>query len=420
MKLLKLFSLATISFLFIFSFHFVQAQETNTEQLANVLIEFETDEINAKSLNIEEPDAVPGEFKYNWQIFKENTELFFTFDQEKKIEKLEKISSRRLLEAKQLAETNNADAASRVAETLKKYEETKQKINARLENNPELREKLLEKFDANQIKHQQILSNVTEKLRNKISENQLDKLETIKKEEAIRWYNNDKEKIQARLEKAVDNNDVGSKFKQLKNIATLEELSDALPEDVKIKVEAAKVRAEEKLSEKLENIDNQDKEKLEKYIKNIKISDVNKEKFISNLKDSEQLSPALREKTNNIFNDYSDTLRKKFQSLDPAGQKKFLDQFEDKLRSHPANIQFLESLDSSENKERIKNLLEIQSEGVKEKIQKTTDPVKLKTLEQNLQNNPVLRKQIQEQQRQIKAEQNTIPTDRQPSLNTNQ
>ncbi|MFA6466280.1 MAG: DUF5667 domain-containing protein [Patescibacteria group bacterium] len=420
MKLLKLFSLAIMSFLLVFSFHFVQAQETNTEQLANVLIEFETDEINAKSLNIEEPDAVPGQFKYNWQIFKENTELFFTFDKEKKIEKLEKISSRRLLEAKQLAETNTTDAASRVAEALKKYEETKQKINARLENNPELREKLLEKFDANQIKHQQILSSVTEKLRNKISESQLDKLETIKKEEALRWYNNDKEKIQARLEKAVDNNDVGSKFKQLKNIATLEELSDTLPEDVKIKVEAAKVRAEEKLSEKLENINSQDKEKLEKYIKNIKTSDVNKEKFISNLKDSEQLSPAFKEKANNIFNNYSDTLRKKFQSLDPAGQKKFLDQFEDKLRSHPANIQFLESLDSSENKERIKNLLEIQSEGVKEKIQKTTDPVKLKTLEQNLQNNPILRKQIQDQQRQIKTEQNSLLPAPSASLNTNQ
>ncbi|MBT4210112.1 MAG: phage tail tape measure protein [Candidatus Komeilibacteria bacterium] len=403
MKLLKLFSLALlISWLAGFVFIPVQAQETDTEELANVLVEFETDEVDAQSLGIKEPDTLPGEFKYNWQLFKENTGLFFTFNKEKKIQKLEEISNRRLLEAKKLAETGTTNAANRVEKALERYEAAKEKINTRLEANPELKKKLLEKLDANQLKHQQVLSTVTEKLRDKLPENKIKKLEKLKKTNALRWYNTNKEDVQARLEKAIDNNNVGSKFKQLKNIATLEELGESLPEEAKEKIEAARARAEDKLSDKLQNLNTKDKEKFEKYINNIKAPELTKQKFISNLKDSEKLPEAVKVKAKNIFDNYSNRLHNKFESLDAAGKKKFLSQFEDKLRSHPANIQFLESLDSSEYKERIKNLLEIQIEGVKEKVQRTTDPVKLRSLEQNLKNYPVLRRQIQERQIEVR------------------
>ncbi len=417
MKLLKIFSLAIIiSLLAGFVFTPIKAQETNSEELANILVEFEADEIDAKALNIEEPDALPGEFKYNWQIFKENTGLFFTFDKEKKIKKLEKISNRRLLEAKKLTETGTANAANRVEDALKRYEEARKKSRVRLEANPELKDKLLEKFDTNQLKHQQVLSTVTEKLRNKISEDKLKKLENLKKANALRWYNTNKDDIQVRLEKAIDNNSVGSKFKQLKNIATLEELGEILPEEAKDKIEAARALAEEKLTNKLENLDTVDKEKFEKYINNIKVPELTKQKFISNLKDSNKLSPAIKEKAKNIFNNYSNTLRDKFENLDAAGKKRFLNQFENKLRSHPANIQFLENLDSPENKERIKNLLETQAEGVKAKIQKTTDPAKLRSLEQNLKNYPALRRQIQQRQTEIRTETYLMPA---PELSPN-
>ena len=70
MKLLKIFGLAIIiSFLAGFALLNVQAQETNSEELANVLLEFESDKIDAQSLNMEEPTSLPGEFKYNWQLF---------------------------------------------------------------------------------------------------------------------------------------------------------------------------------------------------------------------------------------------------------------------------------------------------------------------------------------------------------------
>ncbi|MFA6307900.1 MAG: DUF5667 domain-containing protein [Patescibacteria group bacterium] len=402
MKLLKTFSLIIILIFASFVFTNVKAQTTNSEELANALLEFETDEINAKSFGIENPSALPGEFKYNWQLFKENINLFFTFKSEEKIAKLEEISNRRLIEAQKLSEIGTANAASRVEEALKRYEQAREKIAIRLEENPELKERLLEKFDANQLKHQQVLSTVTEKLRNKISQTDLEKLENIKHATALRWYNTNKENLQKRLEEAVDDNNVGSKFRQLKNIATLEELSNTLPEEARGKIEAARLRAEERLAEKLENIDNTDREKLEKYINNIKIPELTKQRFISNLKDSEKLPASIREKANNILNTYSNALRNRFQSLNEEEQKRFLNQFEDKLNSHPINLEFLKTLDTPENKDEIKNLLEIQTQGIKARIQATTDPAKLRILEQNIEDNPVLKRQIQQRQIEIK------------------
>jgi len=402
MKLLKILSLVMIIILASFVFTNVQAQTTNSDELNNVLLEFETDNINAKSLGIEEPSALPGEFKYNWQLFKENAELFFTFNKEKKIEKLEEISKRRLIEAKKLSDSGTENAAKRVEEALNRYEGVRAKISARLENNPELKEKLQEKFDANYLKHQEVLATVTEKLRNKIPEDQLNRLENIKKEDALRWYNANKENLQARLEKAVDNNNIGSKFKQLKNIATLEELSDTLPEEARDEIEAARLKAEERLAEKLENFNSEDREKLEKYINNIKISELAKQRFINDLKDSDKLPIAIKEKAANILNAYSSALRTRFESLSAEEQENFLKQFEDKLNSHPINLEFLESLNTPENIERIKDLLEIQNEGIKERIQATTDPVRLRIMEQSLEDNPVLKRQIQQRQIEVR------------------
>jgi len=402
MKLLKLFSLIIISFLAMAVFNPIQAQETNAQDLSNVLAEFEADSIDAQDFNMEEPSVLPGQFQYNWQKFKENVGLFFTFDQEKKINKLEEISNRRLLEAKKLADTGTANAASRVEEALKNYQEAKQKIATKLVANPELQQTLLEKLDANQIKHEQILSTVTEKLRDKIPADQLTRLENIKKEDALNWYNTNSEDIQQRLENAIDNNNLGSKFKQLSNIATLQELGDILPENARTRIEAANTKAEEKLSERLQNINTTDQQKLEKYINNIKTTEIVKQKFISNLKDSTELPQAVKEKAASIFDNYSANMLQRFQNLDPSEQEKFLNQFENESRSHPANIKFLEDLNKIENNDRIKYLIEIQIEGVKAKIQGTTDPAKLKSLEQNLSENPVLRRQIQQRQSEIR------------------
>ena len=59
------------------------------DNLENALAEFENDDVTAKSLDIEEPKTLPGDTWYWWQGTKENVGLWFTFNKEKKLQKLE-------------------------------------------------------------------------------------------------------------------------------------------------------------------------------------------------------------------------------------------------------------------------------------------------------------------------------------------
>ncbi|MBU1202930.1 hypothetical protein KKH39_02725 [Patescibacteria group bacterium] len=406
MKIFKLFSLFLISGLFAGLFFSNSALAQTNDNLANALAEYEADEIDAPALGTSDPLVLPGDGGYWWQNLKENVGLFFTFNQEKKAEKLQEIASRRLLEAKKLAEIGTDNAATRIEDALAKYQIRMEELSQKLKDNPNISEDILTKFDTNQLRHQQILSDVAEKLRNKAPNKTIDEIQKIKDENALNWYNTNPDQIQQRLENSIQNNDLGSKFKQLRNIATLEELKNVLPEEAGDKITAAKEIAEERLNQKLENLDRQDQEKIEKYINNIKTTEVVKQKFISNLKDSPNLSAQTRQTIANSFERYNSQLRTRFESLSDEEKEKFLDQFENKLRSHPANLEFLQGLDMPQFKERIQNLIEIQQEGLKEKIQSTTDPVKLRTLEQNLREYPVLRKEIQERQKMMPTKPN--------------
>lgn len=402
MKTIKLFFLSFLLISLILSPSLaIKAQEN--EELANALLEFEIDSVDAKSLNIEEPNALPGQFKYKWQLFKENISLLFTFNEEAKVEKLEEISQRRLIEAKKLSEQGTDNAALKVKEALDKYQEVKNKINERLANNPQLKEKVLQKIDAQQLKHQQILSSVIDKLENKTSEDIVNKIKNIKEESALNWYKNDRDNLQERLNTALENNAVGSKFKQLQNIASLEEMDSILPMEAQDAINATRLKAQKDLASKLKKIEESDIDKFNKYISNIKTDAINKEKFISNLKDNTALPTELRQEAASIFQSYTSRLQNRFENLSDEEKEKFLEQFENTLRSHPANLEFLESIDDEKYRARVKELIEIQSQGIKEKIQNTTDPVKLRSLQQNLQNYPVLRRQIQSQQEKINS-----------------
>ncbi|MBT7228188.1 hypothetical protein HN859_01610, partial [Candidatus Parcubacteria bacterium] len=230
----------------------------------------------------------------------------------------------------------------------------------------------------------------------------LDKIKKIKEKQALNWYNVDPEKLQERLEKAVENNGVGSKFKQIRNYTTLEEMGVALPEELSAKIDAAKAKAEEKLGEKLDNISPEDQEKLEKYIHNIKTSATRKQVITDELKDSEKLPQAVKARVKKINSGYSTDMRERFNNLSDQEKEKFLENFD--TRAHPTYLRALEDFEVPENlRTKLQQLRERQEEGVKKKIQNTTNPIKLRTLETNLQNYPSLRLEAREQRRKIPA-----------------
>jgi len=192
------------------------AQETD---LSNVSAEFEADEIQAEDLDISEPTVLPGDSGYWWQNLKENVGLFFTFDEQKRAEKMEQNASRRIIEAKKLSASGTANAAEKVSESLTRYQDLMERLRTKFADNPDLKEKMLEKFDANTLRHQEVLTEVIEKLNDKASTEQIQNLERIREQSSLNWYNINQETMQERLESAVEKNNTGSKFRQIKNIA---------------------------------------------------------------------------------------------------------------------------------------------------------------------------------------------------------
>lgn len=406
MKFLKLFSLAIILAMFggFLLSNSVQAQET--EELANALAEFEADEVTAKDLEVEEPTVLPGETGYGWQIFKENVGLFFTFNNEKKVEKLEQISNRRLIEIKKLSEKTDGDASAKIEQALERYRNVMQKVTNRLEKNENLKEKILEKIDAKQLKHQEVLLEVGEKLKNKLPEEKLDRIKKVREENSRRLYNLNKEKFQERLENAVEKVNVGqSKFNTLRVLPALEAIQESVTdEEAQGKIDAVKIKAEAILSERLQNMSSDDKEKLDKYIHNVKAPELVKQKVVDTLQNSAQLPTAAKEQIKATAKSYAERTLERFRTMNQAQKEKFLNQFENVSRSHPAYLDFLNKVDDPNLQERVRKLKQLQEEGIKEKLQKTDNIQKLNSFENNssIKANPALLKTLRDKQQQIK------------------
>ncbi|MDP2812518.1 MAG: DUF5667 domain-containing protein [bacterium] len=376
------------------------AQETD---LSNVSAEFELDEIQAEDLDIKEPIVLPGDSGYWWQNLKENIGLFFTFDEQKRVEKMEQNASRRIIEAKKLSASGTANAADRVSEALTRYQDLMDKLRIKFETNPDLKEKMLEKFDANALRHQEVLTDVIEKLNDKASAEQIQNLERIREQSSLNWYKVNKETIQERLENAIEKNNSGSKFRQIKNIAVLEQLADILPDEAGDQIEAAKVRAEEKLADKINNLSNAEKDEMEKYIDNIAGSRIVKQKMLSNMSEADALPQAIRNRLENIASQSIQALKEEFENMETAEQEEFLEQFEN--NAHPIYLQLLKEMPVTDDlKNTMNQLRERQEEQIRTQIEQTSDPIRLRNMEMNLENSPALRRQAQEQRREVTSD----------------
>ena len=376
------------------------AQETD---LSNVSAEFEADEIQAEDLDISEPTVLPGDSGYWWQNLKENVGLFFTFDEQKRAEKMEQNASRRIIEAKKLSTSGTANAADRISDALTRYQELMDKLRTKFADNPDLKEKMLEKFDANTLRHQEVLTEVIEKLNDKASTEQIQNLERIREQSSLNWYNINQETMQERLESAVEKNNTGSKFRQIKNIAVLEQLADILPDEAGDQIEAAKVRAEEKLADKINNLSNAEKDQLEKYIANIAGSEIVKQKMLSNMSEAETLPQAIRNRLENIASQSIQTLKEKFENMEATEQEEFLEQFEN--NAHPIYLQLLKEMPVTDDlKDTMNQLRERQEEQIRTQIEITSDPVRLINMEMNLENSTALRRQVQEHRREVTSD----------------
>ena len=386
----KLISLTAILGLFFIATPLAQAQDESvvSQQIA-------VDEITAMKLNVEEPSTTEGDGGYWWQNVKRNVDLFFTFDDVKKATKEQKYSSQLLLEAKQII-NKNPNATEHLNKTLERYKKIKEKLSNRIQNNAEVRNTIMEKVDQTEFDHLQLLREVSDKVPTDVAE----KLENIRKENALRWYNSNKEQIAARLEKVIEQKNTGSKLQQFKNLATVAELEDVVPEDVKANLESVKDAARARLAEKLKNAKPEDAAKVEQYIEKINLAPVVKQKFVNTLQETEKLPSNVKNTISNVAQSYSERLRQRFENLSDEGKRKFLNEFD--TRTHPEYMRFLQTIEVPDNlKGKVKTLLEEQSQGVRAKIQATTDVQKLRSLENSFRTDPVMLKEIRDRRTDV-------------------
>lgn len=374
------------------------------QESSSASTELDLDTIKAQELGVNEPATLPGQSGHWWTNLKKNMGLFFTLDPEAKIKKMEELASLKLIEAQKLAETSSGtdNAAQQVEKNLAKYQELMKKMAERLEANPELKAKLQERFDANQMRHQQVLQRVADRLSEKDTA-RAERLLQIRKEQMLRWYNANRETIKERLEKAVESNDTGSKFRQLKNLGVLEELEDIVPTEAQEEIAAAKRRAQEKMAEKMKNISTEDKIRLERYILQMELSDVKKQALLENLKNGEILPPAVKNQLEEISREHAEKIRQRFEKMNDEQKKVFLQGFEG--QAEPSKLELLEQIRIPNNLQiRVNELKDDQETQIRMQIRSTNDPMKLRLLQRELQNRPALLREVQERLRTLSPE----------------
>lgn len=204
-------------------------------------------EAEAESLGVE----VPGNFYFlkNWGY---SFQRAFTFNPVKKAEIDLKQASEQIVLARQLAaESNDTTAQARVTKALNNYEEKIAKISERAEKlktkNPELAEKFLDKLSDRQIKQQEIMS----KLEEKMPEDAWQHLNQVREKtmehygEVVNTIIENKDKIADHLLEAFDKQNE-SDFNRLKHIEILKSLANTVPEEA----QAAIMKAQENVIKK--------------------------------------------------------------------------------------------------------------------------------------------------------------------------
>ncbi len=368
------------------------AQSDDTTSNTTTITEVSSDDLDISNEEIK----APGDAGYWWSKFKLSTKILLTTNAVKKDELKLKQANLELLAAKKLAENNpDTNLQEKLNEALKKYQAKMNKVEEKINTLPaEKKAELIKKLDEQTLKQQEILRN----LGSKLPEEAKTKIETLRKERINAWYEKNKTNLEQRLTAAADVTDQADRLAGLKAMANLEDLKDALPAEASSEIEATQNKTRDRLIEKLKNISEQEKEKVSKYLQEVKLTDVQKIKLTETLSSAPQGSvlstEAIQTKASLMAK-----LKEKFNSLDDSQKEKFLQQNINTGQNAEAVkikiINELRSEASSELKTKLEKLKIEQQEQLKERIKKIDDSDDLDELEDDSRNLPIIKKEME-------------------------
>jgi len=415
MKILKMISLSLVLCFGLYAFTNVsKAANTITEEDPMQLSSNINDDITTNALGITEQDTT------FWGKLKLNLDSIFTFDQAKKAKLELKKANVNLWIAKKLAtNTNNAEYGKRFQKSLDKYKKRMANAENRIAKLPTNKKEIIsKKINEYHLKQQQLLRDLSEKLPEQVK----DKIVAVRKERIKAWYTHHKDKLQASLETATQAVDNGRPFQNLQIMATLEEMEDILPAEAQAKLHTVINKTQDRLSERLKNLNEKDQIKLDKYLERINIDEVKKIRLINNL-DNDNLPNNLRNRIKNLQNNHLDNLQNKFKNLSDSEKKSFLHKnFETDKNGNATKIEILKRLEintSPKLKEKIRAINEKQELHLKARIENTSNKNDLDKLEKRIKNMPALKKQIQDRKTNILKKQN-LRKEKHPSTSNHQ
>ena len=365
---------------------------------STTITEVSSDDLDISSEEVKSPD----DNGYWWSKFKLSTKILFTSDAVKKDELKLKQANLELLAAKKLAENNpDAKLQEKLNKALEKYQAKMTKVEEKINALPaDKKTELLKKLDEQALKQQEILRNLSAKLPEQVKT----KIEALRQERINTWYEKHKANLEQRLTAAADTTDQADKFAGLKAMANLEDLKDALPTEAGAAIEATQNKTRDRLIEKLKNLSTQEKEKVSKYLEEVKLTDVQKIKLTETLSSAPQGS-VLGTEAIQAKESLMAKLKEKFNSLDDDQKEKFLQQNINIGQNGEAVkikiINELRSEASSELKTKLEKLKIEQQEQLKERIKKIDDSDDLDELEDDSRNLPVIRKELEEKKLEL-------------------
>ena len=182
---------------------------------------------------LEDPGRLPDSNMYWLKTWWENIQLFFTFSDTKKAEKQMDFANRRMLELQKLCEKGKCELAQKLASRFEeKIRKTTEKLEEANKDGKDV-QSLIEKLEANQERHQEVMLKVYDQVPEEAKEAILQAMENSQKgiENAIENIQKDpqelkefKEKIEKKVEEVLNEQEIN------KGKAKVNEIKEKLEE----------------------------------------------------------------------------------------------------------------------------------------------------------------------------------------------
>jgi len=269
MNNLKIFLL---SFVLVFAVGCVAlAQEAKSEVTEAVELD---EDIQPQDLGVGEPRLLPDNPFYFLKNWARGIQNVLTFNPVKKAELRLKFANEKLMEVKKIVEkTENLETIKKATENyqqeVEKIKNQVEKIKEKAKENPEV-DKFLNKFIDQQTLHQKLL----QKLETQVPPQAFEKIKEAREEHLENFQGvmlkleDREEKITEKLDEILEEQK-GSQFKEFKNLEVLKNLEEKVPEEAKEAIKKAEENALKRLQGDLEKISSEDQEKFGEYIEKI-------------------------------------------------------------------------------------------------------------------------------------------------------